>query len=393
MVERLFTAPRIERLAHTVHVETLGANREIVIAGSQFGHPLTNEDLISGLLPEEKEHGQAMIDKSGICERVLVFGRTRPEVLAEAVTASRLVLKKAMEVKGWDNLDALYLSSLDLPVSAAHLVAEEAGVSPDHIQNYRLACAGSAAAFVDALYDYGNHSARVAIVAAEPLSAIIDLTTQGTTKDNRFNIPVFFGDGYYVLLFDPSDFQLQAAQTHFIPGGGMQVITDYDFDELKTTHDPTLLRPYHAFSNDAEGIVVVNENGLYILQVPPPPESGLQSDMDGGQTAIFFMRHTPGIVGRLPANILQNVNQAWWHQPGSIVLQGIERGVNRLLNGHSVSMPFLDLGAPNMSSATFLAVGQKLIQTGRLTPNQNVLLVAPGIGSTHVAAVINLAFS
>ena len=204
---------------------------------------------------------------------------------------------------------------------------------------------------------------------------------------------MFFGDGYYVLLFDPSDFQLQAAQTHFVPGGGMQVMTDYDFNELKTSHNPALIRSYHTFADGAEDIVAINDSGVYILQVPPSSEFGLQSEMNGGQTAIFFMRHTPNVVGRLPTDVLQNIDQAWWHQPGSIVLQGMEKGVNRFLNGHAVSMPFLDLGAPNMSSATFLAVGQKLIQTGQLSPGQNVLLIAPGIGSTHVAAVVTFTFS
>lgn len=385
--EKLFSPDNPERIKIT-------STEKLTIASSSFAPPYSNFDLSSRVPQPQRDLANEILAGTGMTRRFLRYleKMSSPEqVVDDAVTATCTLVESAMKERGWNYIDHLIVTSAFLPTNISQLVLDRLD-SPDiSHQDYRLACAGAVTGFVDSLLNPKLISKRIALVSAEPLSALI--SKEHLTPEN-LHVPAIFGDKYTVICYETSDFSVPfdeqgpIAKTVFIPDHGVIKINPwYNLDQIPRQTSPS---HYH-FAEGARAITSTNEQ--QVIMALYPPDGQLNATMNGQATAKHFIRHTPPIIREIllrSAKLGIILDQAVYHQPSQPVSQGIERAVGRNLEIPAPPMPFFlnKIQESNSSSATSIVAWQALIEKNLFRESLPFFICAPGIGSAITAAAI-----
>lgn len=318
---------RLKPYVDTIETTKFG---KLTLSTAPFAEPVTNEDLLNNVPPEQRAAAWESIKSTGINTRY--FGHldhpTHEVMVTEAASASALLIHNAIQGEKWPAFDHLVMTSAFLPEEVASKTLTRGGYDPQRVtfESNRLACSGAVTAFIDALARPGLKDKRVVIVAAEPLSALFDnhhFTAQHVI------IPAIFGDDYAALAFRPADYTLIAAKTVVIPDGGIiRLRTWYDLPE----HDEERTLSHYEFAAGGREVTSISRRGTFMRQTEP--ETDISTSMNGIATAKFFIKHTPPVIAAVLAEAArQNIRPrvAIVHQPSQPVVEGIGRVMNRLI--------------------------------------------------------------
>lgn len=360
----------------------------VVLASQPFSTPYTNDMLISMLPQEDREAGRDIVESAGIRTRFFrdLTGNPDPEtILEEAVGHSATLVRRVLDRKGWDRLDALIDTSAILSPAFSEQLAGRLGLSPDSLfrRTIRTACSGVVTAFTDALANPALHGKRTVIVAAEPLSTVVN---RNIFKLSHIGIPAIFGDDFAAIAFDPADFTVAALRSVVIPDGGVIRIRPF---YQPPPHEPGTVPAHYILEPGAEEVFSSSQAGVFMRYIEPA--DGIMADMNGPATAKFFIRHTPPVIawvlgeaarkGIVPENVIA-------HQPSRPVVDGINRALERSGFPQRISFLLDVMGRSNSSSATTPVSWQYQAQMDLIDPGKPTLIAAPGIGSIITAAVI-----
>jgi 3-oxoacyl-[acyl-carrier-protein] synthase III len=386
---------RKERETSQVNPEEIKliSTERLTIASKSFGQPYSNDDLVSRLPVTQKDLANEIVTGTGMTRRFLRYldSMSSPEqVVEDAVTAICTLVESAMKERGWKHLDHLIVTSAFLPTQISRLALRKLNMSEISYQDYRLACAGAVTGFVDSLLNEHLAGKNVALVSAEPLSALID--ERHFTPEN-LHIPAIFGDMYSVLCYNTDDFIIPhdengpLAKVVFIPDHGVIKLTPWYQLKNPGGNVPS----YYQFAEGAKEITSINNNEVTMALFGP--DQGLRVSMNGQATAKHFIRHTPPIIREiLERSFRMNTlpSQAVYHQPSQPVNQGIERALGRNSAFPLPPMKFTlgEIGQSNSSSATSIIAWQALIERNLFNHQEPFLICAPGIGSAITAATV-----
>lgn len=357
-----------------------------VLASHPYAEPWDNERLLQELPESDRDNARQTMDATGIVLRYyrdLSHQVDGSELMTDAVRHSADLIRRARSGIA-QPLQALIDTSAILPLEFSERLAHELGHDPSAVvrRSYRPACAGGITGVVDALADPDLRGKRVGVIAAEPLSGVVD---RRIFTPSGINIATIFGNDFAYVEFNTGDYELVAAKTLIIPDNGVIRVRPF----FTPPDNEAILPPHYEIAPGADVIYSATRSGIFMHYQEPLSDN--LAEMDGSATAKFFIRHTPDVIAEVltaareqgvePENVIA-------HQPSLPVVIGINRKLERM--GFSQEIPFLltDMKRSNSSGATALVVWQYMAQHDMIDPEKPSLLVAPGIGSVITAAVI-----
>jgi hypothetical protein len=386
--------------------EPTNLGRALTIVGHPFAPPVSNQDLMEMAvefgLPEDKiEAAQNAVDGTGFTTRHFSHDITQVPDFQVATERSAkigsLLIKNIMDARDWDGIDVFIDASAFLSKEVNQMALDGAGLDPDQVisRSYRYACAGAIGAFIDTVSDPDiEPDARVVIAALEPLSLMIN-SDQFTDPKEIIN-PSIFGDSFTALAFTPSHFELSVKKILIKPDHGViKIPTFYDFQGVIEDRN---VPEYYTYAENGEEYFRYSEAGAFLDITPPDP--GMPVSMDGKRTGIFFGENTTNVIidliteyGDLDLlNRLDGKNLIM-HSASRPVVNYIAKRLSKIKDGltylNKPELPFYmdQAGHSNSSSATSLNRLRYMIDQNLINPENEVLWLAPGIGSAIAGAI------
>lgn len=313
---------------------------------------------------------------------------SRKEVLAKSIAIAVRLLQEYVDQFG-EEPEGIILTSSLLPENMAELVIDEAlnkGIlskAPKHFE-IRLFCAGFASAIAVALaHPEFSQMSNVAIIALEPISALIK---EEHFSEKHFQSTVIFTDEYAIMRMDPRKFMLSPHSS---------IVAKDDLGVIK-------LEPWYTLTDENQGnipawsetllrqgersILRVSDQQL-MIQMRLPADDEPPAVMHPWNTAKFFAGVSPELIEAVLNELPELPTHVLNHEPSKGVIQLIQKKLSRKF---PQLKKLLFWGVGNSSSATMF---DQIKEELKLNPNstlfiESTYMFAPGAGATIANIVV-----
>ena len=313
---------------------------------------------------------------------------SRDEVIAKSIMIAVRLLQEYIDQFG-EEPEGIILTSSLLPENMAELVIEEAllrGVltkAPKHFE-IRLFCAGSASAIAVALaHPEFSQMSNVAIIALEPISALIK---KEHFSEKHFQSTVIFTDEYAIMRMDPRKFML-SPHSSIVAKDDLGVIKLEPWYTLPDENQETVPAWSETLLRQGEcSILRVNDQQM-MIQMRSPADDEPPAVMHPWNTAKFFAGVSPELIEAVLIELSELPTHVLNHEPSKGVIQLIQKKLSRKF---PELKKLLFWGVGNSSSATMF---DQILQEIKLNPNSTLFIeptymFAPGAGATIANIVV-----
>ncbi len=335
-----------------------------------------------------------------------------PEFQALQALRGAMLARMVVDRRDWKHIDTLVVGSIssiaDTPKRVAHILSQW-GITVDTVQFYGQACNSALGAIIDLTRrsQQGETIGPSVVVGLDSLSG-----SQVDPKDIK--LMRTFGNGGGAIAFVPGkDIEHITGRTIFVKDekGVIKIHHTYELP----TEGKKPLYPWYEVTEGSEDAIARTNEGIFVRMVAP---EGPYAQMNGFDTFKFFSRYMPRLVVDVALDYVKEGSLygklsplAAGHQPANPVNTGLNKYINRLLEGihasgefigkkidrsivqrlpKEISIPWLmhHAGINNISAGTFLVHATEMIKQGMLKCDQPTLLVGYGIGSVMQADVV-----